>query len=264
MRQSSFLFWPFPCIIRVIKGWDSLKETDLYMPVKTYFEDRGFLVRSEVRDIDVVAVKENLLVGIELKKGLTVELLIQGTLRQKTCDLVYLAVPKPKRVVKDRTFMNLLYMLKRLELGLLYVDVEKGEAVEVLEPSLYDLQKGKRSSLKEKVRILKETEKRSVDGNKGGSRGKKLLTAYREDALRAAALIRVKGHISPKDLKERGLKRTLLSKNYYQWFEKVGHGKYTLKSLDAVEKSYESLLLGFMMEYEKEDSLQKEPVEMDS
>ena len=241
-----------------------MKETDLYMPVKTYFEDRGFLVRSEVRDIDVVAVKENLLVGIELKKGLTVELLIQGTLRQKTCDLVYLAVPKPKRVVKDRTFMNLLYTLKRLELGLLYVDVEKGEAVEVLEPSLYDLQKGKRSSMKEKVRILKETEKRSVDGNKGGSRGKKLLTAYREDALRAAALIRVKGHISPKDLKERGLKGTLLSKNYYQWFEKVGHGKYTLKSTDAVEKSYESLLLGFIAEYEKESSLQKEPVEMDN
>ena len=112
-----------------------MKETDLYMPVKTYFEDRGFLVRSEVRDIDVVAVKENLLVGIELKKGLTVELLTQGTLRQKTCDLVYLAVPKPKRVVKNRSFTNLLYMLKRLELGLLYVDVEKGEVISIIGPN---------------------------------------------------------------------------------------------------------------------------------
>ena len=122
--------------------------------------------------------------------------------------------------------------------------IEKEITVEEKLIALYDLQKGKRSSLKEKVRILKETEKRSVDGNKGGSRGKKLLTAYREDALRAAALIRVKGHISPKDLKERGLKGTLLSKNYYQWFEKVGHGKYALKSTDAVEKVYEPLLLG--------------------
>lgn len=237
-----------------------VKETDLYLPVKTYFEDRGFLVRSEVRDIDVVAVKENLLVGIELKRGLTLELLTQGTLRQKTCDLVYLAVPKPKRVVKNKNFMHLLYLLKRLELGLLYVDVEKGEAVEVLEPSFYDLSKGRRSSLKEKVRILKETEKRTVDGNQGGSRGKKLLTAYREDALRAAALIRVKGQISPKDLKERGLKGTLLSKNYYQWFEKVGHGKYALRSSDAVEEAYESLLLAFMEEYQKEFLLQNEGV----
>lgn len=247
----------------IAKGWDALKETDLYVPVKTYFEARGFLVRSEVRDIDVVAVKENLLVGIELKKGLTIELLTQGALRQKTCDLVYLAVPKPKRVVKNRGFTNLLYVLRRLELGLLYVDVEKGEAVEVLEPSFYDLHKGKRSSLKEKVRILKETEKRSVDGNKGGSRGKKLLTAYREDALRAAALIQVKGHISPKDLKERGLKGTLLSKNYYQWFEKVGHGKYVLKSIDAVDKAYEPLLLAFISEYERESLLQNESVNID-
>lgn len=239
-----------------------LKETDLYLPVKAYFEQRGFVVRSEVRDIDVVAVKENLLVGIELKKGLTLELLTQGALRQKTCDLVYLAVPKPKRLVKNRSFTNLLYLLRRLELGLLYVDVEKEDVVEVLEPSFYDLNKGRRASLKEKIRVLKETERRSVDGNKGGSRGKKLLTAYREDALRAAALIKVKGQISPKDLKERGLKGTILSKNYYQWFEKVGHGKYILRSEDAVEKAYETLLKGFVAEYEKEFSLQKERVEV--
>lgn len=238
-----------------------MKETDLYNPVKTYFEALGFQVRSEVRDIDVVAVKENLLVGIELKKGLTMELLTQGALRQKTCDLVYLAVPKPKRVVKNRSFLNLLYLLKRLEMGLLYVDVENGEALEVLEPSFYDLDKGRRSSLKEKTRILKEAARRSVDGNEGGSRGKKLLTAYREDALRAVALIQVHGSITPKDLKKRGLKATLLSKNYYQWFHKVGHGQYTLRGADAVDKTYEPLLRGFVVEYEKERLLQNPPVE---
>ena len=173
-----------------------MRETDMYGAIKEYFEKDGYLVRSEVRSIDVVAVKDELLVGIEMKRGLTMDLLVQGTLRQKTCDLVYLAVPKPKRIVKDKGMNNLLYLLKRLELGLLYVDVEKNAVLEVQEPLFYDLNKGRRSSLKERMRILKETGRRSLDGNQGGSTGKKLLTAYREESLRAVALMKLNEVIS--------------------------------------------------------------------
>ncbi|HSL86356.1 MAG TPA: DUF2161 family putative PD-(D/E)XK-type phosphodiesterase, partial [Bacteroidales bacterium] len=202
-----------------------MKETDMYEAVKKHFEDQAYRVRSEVRDIDVVAEKEGLLIGIEMKRGLTMELLVQAALRQKTCDLVYMAVPKPKRIVKNKGLNNLFYLLKRLELGLLYVDLEKNIVIEACPPAFYDLDKGRRAMMKEKQRILKETSRRSVDGNLGGSRGRKLLTAYREDSLRAVALIRLRGVISPKELKALGIKETLLSKNYYDWFVKVEHGK---------------------------------------
>lgn len=226
-----------------------MRETDMYGAIKEYFEKDGYLVRSEVRSIDVVAVKDELLVGIEMKRGLTMDLLVQGTLRQKTCDLVYLAVPKPKRIVKDKGMNNLLYLLKRLELGLLYVDVEKNAVLEVQEPLFYDLNKGRRSSLKERMRILKETGRRSLDGNQGGSTGKKLLTAYREESLRAVALMKLNEVISPKTLKSKGLNATLLNKNYYNWFIKVDHGKYTLNVKQGDFKEYDKLIASFMQEY---------------
>ncbi|HSR05211.1 MAG TPA: DUF2161 family putative PD-(D/E)XK-type phosphodiesterase [Proteiniclasticum sp.] len=230
-------------------------ETDMYGAIKKYFEEQGFRVRSEVRDIDVVAQKKDLLVGIEMKRGLTFELLIQAALRQKTCDLVYMAVPKPKRIVKDKAMNSMLYLLKRLELGLLYVDVEKDQVMEVSAPAFYDLDRGRRAKIKEKLRILKEVKKRSIDGNKGGSRGKKLLTAYREDSLRAVALIRVKGVISPKELKVLGINHTLLSKNYYDWFIKVNHGKYSLNGEHPDHEIYGHLIESFMNEYQNLEEL---------
>ena len=103
-----------------------MKETELYESVRGYFTTLGFTVRAEVRDIDICAVRDDLLVGIELKRNFSTDLLIQAVLRQKVCDLVYIAVPKPKRVKKDRSFRNMLHMLSRLELGLLYVDIVTG------------------------------------------------------------------------------------------------------------------------------------------
>ncbi len=232
-----------------------MKETDMYEALKMYFENQGFKVRSEVRDIDVVAIKEDLLVGIEMKRGLTIDLLVQAALRQKTCDLVYLAVPKPKRIVRDKSMNNMLYLLKRMELGLLFVDVEKNTIAEVCPPAFYDLDKGRRAKMKEKLRILKEVSRRSVDGNKGGSRGKKLLTAYREDSLRAVALIKVRGVISPKELKALGIKETLLSKNYYNWFIKVDHGKYALNGVESSHEEYAHLIEQFRNEYIESDTL---------
>lgn len=226
-----------------------MRETDMYGAIKEYFEKDDYLVRSEVRSIDVVAVKGELLVGIEMKRGLTMDLLVQGTRRQKTCDLVYLAVPKPKRIVKDKGMTNLLYLLKRLELGLLYVDMEKNAVIEIQEPQFYDLNKGRRSSLKERTRILKETGRRSLDGNQGGSTGKRLLTAYREDSLRAVALMKLNDVISPKTLKSKGINATLLNKNYYNWFIKVDHGKYTLNVKQDDLKEYDKLIASFMLEY---------------
>lgn len=227
-----------------------MNEIEMYPAIKAYFEELGFKVRSEVRDIDVVAQKEDLLIGIEMKVNLSISLLTQAALRQKTCDLVYLAVPKPKRIVKNKTFKNLLYLLRRLELGLLYVDLAKSEVVEVIEPTFYDLNAGKRQKLKEKTRILKEIKGRSLDGNQGGSTRKKLLTAYREDSLRTVALMGILKTMAPKDLAKFNLNKTLLRNNYYNWFLRVDRGKYALKEDIKIEKEFLPYLDLFKKEYE--------------
>lgn len=220
-----------------MKGVIKLKETSLYEGVRKYFEDLGFLVRAEVKDIDVCAIKDDLIIGVELKKNLTVDLLVQGALRQKLCDLVYIAVPRPKRVRKNREFSNTMHLLRRLELGLLYIDVEKGEAVEVLEPAFFNLDKARKALVGRRKALLKEIKGRSLSLNQGGSSRSKLMTSYREEALKAVAILKEKGVVAPKDLKALGMRSNILRDNYYGWFKKVARGIYVLD--DAKFEDYE-------------------------
>lgn len=205
-----------------------MKETNLYEGVKKYFESLGFLVRAEVKEIDVCAIKDGLLIGVELKKNLTVDLLVQGALRQRVCDLVYIAVPRPKRFRKNREFSNVLHLLRRLELGLLFIDVDKGEAEEVLEPAYFNLDKARATLVNKRKALLKEIKGRSLSLNQGGSSRTKLMTAYREESLKTVAILLEKGSVAPKDLKEMGLKSTILRDNYYGWFKKIARGIYVL------------------------------------
>ena len=212
-----------------------LKETSLYEGVRKYFEELGFTVRAEVRDIDVCAVRDDLLIGVELKRNLSVDLLVQAALRQKVCDLVYVAVPKPARVSKNRAFVNLLQLLRRLELGLLYVDVEKCEAIEVLEPSFYDLDRARAKVIKKRRDLLKEIKGRSLSLNEGGSSRSRLMTAYREESLRVVAILLRQGSAAPRDLKAFGLKSSILRDNYYGWFRKIARGVYVLNEEKAAD-----------------------------
>lgn len=205
-----------------------MKETNLYPPVEKYFSDLGFLVRAEVKDIDVCALKDDLIIGVELKKNLTVDLLVQGVLRQKICDLVYIAVPRPSRVRKNREFSNTLHLLRRLELGLLFVNVEKGMVEEVLEPSYFNLDRARSAMINKRRKLLKEIKGRSLSVNQGGSNRKRLMTAYREESLRTVALLLIKGSVVPRDLKEFGIRSSILGDNYYGWFRKIARGTYIL------------------------------------
>ena len=74
-----------------------MPETDLYMPVKTLFENMGYSVKAEVLDADVLAVKDGETVAIELKLSLNLDVIVQAALRQKVADKVYIAVPPAKR-----------------------------------------------------------------------------------------------------------------------------------------------------------------------
>lgn len=76
---------------------ESLRESDLYGPVRDYLEGLGYEVKGEVRDCDITALRDGELIVVELKRGFTLELVYQAMDRQRIADGVYVAVPLPRR-----------------------------------------------------------------------------------------------------------------------------------------------------------------------
>ena len=72
----------------------AIRETDLYLPVKSLLEGQGYEVKSEIGAVDVVALREGEPpVIVELKTGITLSLFHQAIERQAITDHVYMAVP---------------------------------------------------------------------------------------------------------------------------------------------------------------------------
>ena len=66
-----------------------VRETDLYPPIKTFLEDQGYIVKSELGGVDVVAVRgAEPPVIVELKLGFTLTLFHQCLARLKVSDEV--------------------------------------------------------------------------------------------------------------------------------------------------------------------------------
>lgn len=210
------------------------KEEDLYRPIADFLENLGYEVRGENKYCDLTAMKGEELIVVELKKGLTIDLLLQGTKRQKIADLVYIAIPKPKKFKIDSRFKDIIHLLKRLELGLIMVNYTSGRAiVEVpLDPKLFNRELSIIRNKNTREKLIKEFKGRTIDLNVGGSKGKKLMTSYREDSLYIACCINAMGESSPKRILKLGSneKKTpdILQKNYYNWFYRAGRGIYCL------------------------------------
>lgn len=215
-------------------GPDRFLEADLYGPIRDFLTLRGYTVRSEVKDCDVVAWKDGQLLIVELKKHLSVNLLIQAVKRQQLTAAVYLAVPKPSKFKTSAKWKDLCILLKRLGLGLFYVSLRGRHAwVElVLEPLSGGTEPDKKRYSRQQETFMQEFNGRSLDGNVGGSTGKKLLTAYREDALQIACLLERFGPLTLKQLRELGTvgqkTAAILQQNFYGWFIRVGRGCYAL------------------------------------
>lgn len=205
-------------------------EEDMYALLAEHFTALGYKVNGEVHDCDVTAVKDDLLIILELKKALSMELLIQAVKRQKIGDLTYMAVPRPKKFALNRKFNETLYLLKRLSLGLIFVDVHNDSLEIILHPQEFDMGKSKRLNQVKKDRLLQEISQRQTSLNKGGSRGKKLMTAYREDSLKVLYLAGQAEFLQPKTAVRAGISKapSILRDNYYHWFMKLDRGKYTL------------------------------------
>ena len=47
----------------------SILEEELYIPVKKYFENKGFKIKGEVKNCDMAGVKGDILIVVELKRN---------------------------------------------------------------------------------------------------------------------------------------------------------------------------------------------------
>ncbi len=200
-------------------------ETSLYPAVKAFLEAQGFTVKGEIRGCDVVAVRGDeppLLVICELKLGLTLELLLQGIDRMRSADAVWLAVATTRKG-RDRD-IRAHRLCRMLGFGLLAVDAGRARVEVLTEPAPYK----PRPNHNERRRLLKEHTTRRGDPTGGGSTRQPIMTAYRQQALDCAALLR-DGPKRPRELRPVAPDAAaILLRNVYGWFERVDRGVYKL------------------------------------
>ena len=196
-----------------------MHETDLYPPVKAFLEAQGYTVKSEVDGCDVVAIRggEPPMI-VELKTGFSLSLVFQGVARQSVADNVYLAVPPfPGRAGRRK---DALALCRRLGLGLLTVRIEPSPFVEaLLDPAEYVPRKRRRDL----GRLLREFQRRVGDPNEGGSTRRRIMTAYRQDALRCAAYLDINGPTKAAIVAGAAgvaRARVMMYADHYGWFER--------------------------------------------
>jgi hypothetical protein len=205
-----------------------LAESDLYKPVKAFLEKQGYVVKGEVRGCDVVAVRDGTPLVVELKQRFTLELLLQGVERLALTDLVYLAVPEPSNRVRSASPWDkrVVKLCRRVGVGLLTVS-KKGRVEVIADPAPYQPKKNKKKA----ARLLSEHTKRAGDPNLGGITRIKIVTAYRQEALRLAEALAAYGPQSPKALKascDAPRAGNILRANYYGWFARQEKGIYVI------------------------------------
>ena len=215
-------------------GADRPLEIDLYPPVKAHLEAMGFEVKGEVASADVVAMRpgENPVV-IELKTGFSLSLFHQGLERQTVTDWVYLAVPRQSGRRFRATLKANLGLCRRLGLGLLTVRLRDGFVETHLDPAPYTPRKSKARQ----GRLLREFARRVGDPSTGGTRGR-IMTAYRQDALRCLAVVAEAPTKASEVARAAGVPnaRRLMADDHYGWFERTARGIYaaTPKGRDAL------------------------------
>jgi hypothetical protein len=239
-----------------VKETKKLQEIDLYKPIQTYFVREGYEVYGEVKDCDIVAVKNEELVVIELKLTLSVELLLQAVKRQRITDKVYVAIPKSKNRLNSKRWTEKCHLIRRLELGLIVVSNpgKRGKAEIIFEPTPFQRRKNK---LKREA-ILKEINGRSADYNVGGSNRTKIMTAYKENCIQIASYLENLGPLSPRKLIQLGTGKntsSILTKNYYGWFERIKRGTYVITEKGKEELNEYPELVNYYLTSLEDDKL---------
>lgn len=234
-------------------------EEEMYEPIKRFYEQRGYSVKAEVMHCDLVAIhpERDETIIVEMKKTFNLALLLQGIERLRLCGDVMLAVERNRKKsgAHNQRFGDLTELCRMLGLGLMTVTFYKTKApvIDILcepgEPPVRGARHRKRSKL------LTEFRERSGDYNVGGSTGRKLVTAYREKALRCAYVLHKQGPSAPRDLVAAtgiGKSGEMLRSNYYGWFQRIERGKYALlpQGVEALSL-YKDVIADWISSYER-------------
>ena len=205
-------------------------EKDLFKPIKLFFESLGYEVKAEVNHFDVVIKKEDQFVAIELKTSLNTTVIAQAIKRQSIVDSVYIAIPAPsKQVISSKTMKDKITILKKLSIGLIFVDVQKESVFIFLEPLIHPIKRHK----KRLIRLKEEFNQRQLSMNTGGTSKSKIMTVYKEHALIILDALKDIPKTAKMIKDEVAFDKVypLLYKNYYGWFQRIGQGLYTLTPL---------------------------------
>ncbi len=202
-----------------------MREADMYPALKAFLEAQGYEVKAEIGACDILALRgDEPPVVVEMKLTFSLALVMQGVARQALVDDVYLAVPVSGERGWKLRYRDIVALCRRLGLGLLAV---RGDEVEPhLDPAPY----APRRNARRLGALLKEFHKRVGDPNTGGTTGIKRMTAYRQDALRCAAVLAGGERKAADVARAAGVRRAaeLMRDDHYGWVERVRRGVYAL------------------------------------
>lgn len=220
------------------------RETDLYPPIKSLLEAQGYVVKSEVGAIDVMAVRgAEPPVLVELKLGFSLSLFHQCIARKSLTEDVYLAVPRQPGKRFDRALKDNVKLSRHLGLGVITVRLSDGLVQVHCDPGPYK----PRMSKARQGALLREFARRQGDPNAGGQTRTGLVTAYRQDALKLAVYLYEAGASKGADVaRETGVPRAtrMMADDHYGWFERVETGFYGLTPVGAAAVSKTAQVLG--------------------
>jgi len=209
----------------------SIRESDLYLPVKRLLESHRYEVKGEVQDCDVLAIRgADAPVVVELKVTLNLDVILQAVARLSLTPHVYIGIPAECGAFKRRRRPTI-KLLRMLGLGLLVVanaHRETRTAQVLLDPGLYTPRRSKRRQ----QRLIGEFIRRLGDPNLGGTETRRgIVTAYRQRALEIARFPPQSGPTKASRI-ARALQdpkaRDVLYRDVYGWFDRASLGVYDL------------------------------------
>lgn len=203
-------------------------EHELYEPVKKLLVRQGFRVQGEVKSLDVMGIKNEETVGVELKLAVNLKLILQAVDRLKLVDAVYIALPQASLKAQKSQYPLLIGLLRKLEIGL--ITVQGDQAVVVVEAKPFHTEQSRLRNRRRSASLIKEFLGRGDVEQRGGVQGQR-MTAYRLRVIKLQQAMQPEALYTPKQLKQlTGIDDaySIVHHNYYGWFKKVKRGHYAL------------------------------------
>ena len=102
-----------------------MKESDLYLPLKSYLESQNYEVKGEVQNCDVIAIRgKETPVVVELKLVINLTVVLQSVDRLSLTPIVYVGIPEQCKTLK-RHRKQIVKLLRMLGLGLITIDPDR-------------------------------------------------------------------------------------------------------------------------------------------